>query len=115
MPPSPSLSARITKVRYFSEMTRISDHTISDSSPSTFSSVRSQVVLGERHPHGEERVGADVAVDDAQRPHGQERRAAGRVVRRVRDRVPCRLGLARSRHPAPTFEPVARIVPTADT
>ena len=35
IPPSPPLSARITNTRYFTEMTRMSAHTMSDSSPST--------------------------------------------------------------------------------
>ena len=38
-PPSPPLSARITKTRYLIEMTRISDQTISDSTPNTLSGV----------------------------------------------------------------------------
>jgi hypothetical protein len=39
IPPSPQLSARITKARYLIEMTRISAQKISDSSPSTLAAV----------------------------------------------------------------------------
>ena len=39
IPPSPRLSARITKTTYLIETTTISDHTISDRMPSTFSGV----------------------------------------------------------------------------
>ena len=39
MPPSPRLSARITKVTYFTVITMMSAHRISDSTPSTFSGV----------------------------------------------------------------------------
>ena len=39
MPPSPWLSARMMKPRYFTATTRVSDQSIRDSTPSTFSAV----------------------------------------------------------------------------
>ena len=41
MPPSPWLSARITKTRYLNEITKTSDQTISEITPRTFGSVTS--------------------------------------------------------------------------
>ena len=39
MPPSPWLSARMMKLRYFTATTRVSDQSISERTPSTFSAV----------------------------------------------------------------------------
>ncbi len=39
MPPSPWLSARMMKPRYFTATTRVSDQRISDSTPSTLAGV----------------------------------------------------------------------------
>ena len=68
MPPSPSLLARMTNVRYLSVTTSISAQKMSESTPSTFSWVGGDPVLAaERLGQREERVGPEVAVDDAER------------------------------------------------
>ena len=82
-PPSPSLSARMTKSRYFTETTSVIDQKISDSTPKMLSgdgrhAVRQRHALLERV----ERRGADVAVDDAERTNGQ--RAHIRAMLRAR-------------------------------
>ena len=72
MPPSPWLSARMTNVRYLTQITSTSDQNMSDSRPSTLASMTASWWLPlERLPHGEQRVGADVAEDHAQGADGQ--------------------------------------------
>ena len=70
MPPSPWLSARMTKTRYLTETTMTSDQKISDSTPSTFSrSTATPCGAVEALAQRVERAGADVAVDDAEGAH----------------------------------------------
>ena len=66
-PPSPSLSARMTKSRYLTETTSVSDQKTSDRMPKMFAGDGRHAV-GQRHAllDGVERRGADVAVDDAE-------------------------------------------------
>jgi hypothetical protein len=49
IPPSPRLSARMTKMRYLKETTKLSDQKISDSTPSTFSLVGEIPYSGAKH------------------------------------------------------------------
>ena len=49
MPPSPSLSARITNTRYLIEMISVSDQKISDSTPSTLSRVGAMPCVPWKH------------------------------------------------------------------
>ena len=78
MPPSPRLSARMTKTRYLIEMTMISDQKISESTPSTLSGVGGDAVLAVKAlAQRVERAGADVAVDDAERAEREDRQVAG--------------------------------------
>ena len=59
----------------------ISDQNISDSRPSTFASVDADVMRAlERLAQREQRVGADVAVDDAERPSARSRSDQRRAV-----------------------------------
>ena len=84
MPPSPSLLARMTNVRYLTVTTRMSAQKISDRTPRTFGAVALKRVLpAERLAKRKERVRSDVAVDDAERAerervrnarHGRRRR-----------------------------------------
>ena len=48
-PPSPRLSARSTKVTYFTEITRINDHRISDSRPRMLISLTAIPCAGLKH------------------------------------------------------------------
>ena len=96
MPPSPRLSARITRSRYLIEMTMIRAQKINDKMPSTL--VRftcDQGVAEEALAKRVERARADVAVDDAERHQtgrGERgvlrRRGSGR--RRAGGGDPCR-------------------------
>ena len=75
MPPSPRLSARMTKTRYLSEMTMISDQKISESTPRTFSGVAATPCVHVKAlAQRVERAGADVAVDDAERAQREDER-----------------------------------------
>ena len=49
IPPSPRLSARMMKVRYLKETTKLSDQKISESTPSTFSPVGAIPYSGAKH------------------------------------------------------------------
>ncbi len=49
MPPSPRLSARSTTPRYFTEITRISDQKISDSTPITLACVGGTAYSPKKH------------------------------------------------------------------
>ena len=74
MPPSPRLSARMTIVRYLNVTTKLSDQKMSERMPRTFgSSTGKPVRPAEALLQRVERAGADVAVDDAQRPEGERR------------------------------------------
>ena len=84
MPPSPRLSARITRKTYFSVTMTISDQKISDSTPMISTRV---VTVGveqlQAGLEGVERTGADVAVDDAQHRHQHAEAWLGRASVRV--------------------------------
>ena len=49
MPPSPRLSARMMKVRYLNETTKLSDQKMSDRTPRTLSAVGCSPYSGEKH------------------------------------------------------------------
>ena len=70
MPPSPRLSARITRKTYFTVTMRISDQKISDSTPMISTVVVSAGVEQlQARLEGVQRAGADIAVDDAEHRH----------------------------------------------
>ena len=72
MPPSPSLSARMTKSRYLTETTSMSDQKTSDRTPRTLSaSGATPCGAVEALLERVERRRADVAVDDAERAQRQ--------------------------------------------
>src|SRR5262249_58714513 len=82
MPPSPSLSARITIATYLIEVVMTSVHTISDSMPSTAAGVASPPRPCDRRLESVERARADVAVDHAKsrKRHGGEMAARRRLL-----------------------------------
>ena len=86
VPPSPLLSARSRSTTYLSVTTMISDHRISESTPST-TVAGDRAGLGRRHHRLAERVeraGADIAVDDADAAERQRPQARIRDVTRHR-------------------------------
>ena len=70
MPPSPWLSARITSIRYLTEMMTISAQNTTEATPYALARVDRQVGVLERLPERIQRARADVAVHD---PQGAER------------------------------------------
>ena len=80
MPPSPSLSARITSSTYLSVTMIVTDQKISEMIPKTLSvdAVTGMRVAGvEDRLDGVERAGADVAEDDAQGTDDERRLRRG--------------------------------------
>ena len=75
MPPSPWLSARITRARYLIEMMMISAQNTIDATPNAFARVDREVVVLERLTERVQRARADVAVDDAQGAERQRQQA----------------------------------------
>ena len=88
IPPSPSLSARMMKKMYLTVTTIVSAHTISESTPKTFSGVggtaatrRPAGIDAEALLHRVERARPDVAVDDAERREREQRESLSRRIR----------------------------------
>ena len=73
MPPSPWLSARMTKNRYLTEMMMTSAQNASEQIPNTFVAIDGELVPlpGEGLLDRVQRAGADVAIHDAERTQRQ--------------------------------------------
>ncbi len=94
MPPSPRLSARRIRMRYLTEMIRMSDQRMSERTPRDVGRRGSERVLAvEAFAQGIERARADIAVNDSEAGEAEQKKAAlrrrritgGRIMgRRVR-------------------------------
>ena len=109
MPPSPSLEARITNARYFTETTTTRDQKTSESTPRTLSGVGARATVPGRRPPVK-RASRDPDVSRPQRPEREREaspgsRAPDRRKRRRRQNVPtdpgARLGTWSEEHLSP--------------
>ena len=83
MPPSPWLSARITSVRYLTEMMTTRAQNTIDATPYAFARVTSRSACSNDSRNAYKRTRADVAVHDAQRTERQPDDAAVGSHRRI--------------------------------